>query len=443
MSRIGRYARAEHILILTWALVLLRLAAPDLVPAPVGAVLMAAYVVLSLPRLRRRTQMLCAVLATMAAGLAAYSESWQLMPPALESATIFSAFFGTIMVLRATADRRPETADARIMFRRLSADQQSGAFLIGAHLIGALLVVGAMAVLAPIQDRDASDAERRAAAEASLRGMCLAPLWSPFWIAMAVAYQYLPSVPLWHVLGIGIPMAAGGLILSHLMFARGLGLALLWRAVKGLAAIAPPVALCALAITLLTSFTDLSTIQSVVVCTPLLCAAALLATGRGAFTSALGGIYRGIGGVADEVVLITIALVLGRVLQKTLSDAGVSDWIRGFDLPPESLVVIIVVVMTAAALAGIHQLVSITVMLVLLVPLGAGLADVLLMQAALLGWAFASMVGISAVSVASAGTMFRVPMEQLSFGPNLKYIAAYGIAATAALMALNRVVFAG
>ena len=443
MSRIGRYARAEHILILAWVLVLVRLAQPELAPAPAGAVLMAAYIVLSLPRLRRRTQVLCAILALMATGLAVVSQSWRLVLPALDSATIFGAFFGTIMVLRATADRRPETTHTRTMFQRLSADQQSSAFLIGAHLIGALLVVGAMAVLAPIQDRDASDGERRAAAESSLRGMCLAPLWSPFWIAMAVAYQYLPAVPLWHILAVGIPMAAGGLILSHLMFARGLGLALLWRAVKGLAPIAPPVALCALAITLLTSFTDLSTLESVVVCTPILCAAALLATGRSALTAALGGVYRGMGSVTDEVVLVTVALVLGRVLERTLSDAGVTGWIGGFDLPPESLIAITVVVMTAAALAGIHQLVSITVMLVLLVPLSAGLADVLLMEAALLGWAFASMIGISAVSVASAGTMFRVPMEQLSFGANFKYVVAFGVAATACLMAANRLIFAG
>ena len=91
------------------------------------------------------------------------------------------------------------------------------------------------------------------------------PLWSPFWIAMAVAYQYLPAVPLWHIFAAGIPIAAGGLILSHLMFARGLGLARLWHAVKGLPPIAPPVALCALAISLLTSFTDLSTLESVVI----------------------------------------------------------------------------------------------------------------------------------------------------------------------------------
>jgi len=443
MSRIGGYARAEHILILAWAFVLIRLAWPELIPAPTGAVLMAAYIALSLPRLRRRTLVLCTLLALMTVILAAVSQSWRLVLPALDGATIFGAFFGTIMVLRATADQRPETSNARVMFQRLGADQKSGAFLIGAHLIGALLVVGAMAVLAPIQETDASHEERRAAAESSLRGMCLAPLWSPFWIAMAVAYQYLPAVPLWHIFAVGIPMAIGGLILSHLMFARGLGLARLWHAVRGLAPIAPPVALCALAISLLTSFTDLSTLESVVICIPILCGVALLASGRRALTVALGDVYRGLGTVADEIVLVTVALVLGRVLEKSVTDAGITEWIRGSDLPPESLIVITVVMITVAALAGIHQLVSITVMLVLLVPLGAELADVVLMEAALLGWAFASMIGISAVSVASAATMFRVPMDQLSFGANLKFVAVFGVAAMICLMATNRIIFAG
>lgn len=443
MSRIGLWVRAENVLILAWAVVLIRLAWPELLPPPIGGVLMAAFILLSLTHLRRRTLVLSAILALMTVGLAQLSQSWALVLPALDAATIFGAFFGTIMVLRATAERRPETTSARTLFRTLSADQQSGAFLVGSHLIGALLVVGAMAVLAPIQAADASKAERRAAAESSLRGMCLAPLWSPFWIAMAVSYQYLPAVPLWQVLALGIPMAAGGLILAHLMFARALGLPMLWRAVQALAPIAPPVALCAMLITLLTSFSSLSTLQSVVVCTPVLCAAALLATGRGALASAVGGVKRGLGSVADEVVLVTVALVLGRVMENTLSEAGVTEWIRGFALPPESLIAITVIVMTAASLAGIHQLVSITVMLVLLVPLAVGLADVLLMQAALLGWAFASMIGISAVSVASAATMFRVPMEQLSFGANLKFVAIYGIAATACLMAANRILFNG
>ena len=187
MPRIGAYVRAEILLTFAWALVLVRLVWPAAVPPIAGAVLMAAYIALALPRLRRRTLVLCALLASAALVLAAISQSWRLVLPALDGATIFGAFFGTIMMLRTTADQRPETNHAREMFRHLDGGQISGAFLIGAHLIGALLVVGAMAVLAPIQERDASDEERRRAAESSLRGMCMAPLWSPFWIAMAIA----------------------------------------------------------------------------------------------------------------------------------------------------------------------------------------------------------------------------------------------------------------
>ena len=50
------------------------------------------------------------------------------------------------MVLRSTADRRPETGKARELFKRLTVAQRSGAFLVGSHLMGALLVVGALAI---------------------------------------------------------------------------------------------------------------------------------------------------------------------------------------------------------------------------------------------------------------------------------------------------------
>ena len=442
MSGIGRWVKPEYILIPTWVLELVGMAWPPAAAYPLGAGLMAAYVLLALPRLRRQTLILCAILALVAVALAAAFDSWNAVLPALHRATIFAAFFGTIMVLRATAERRPEIERARRVFARLGAAQQSGAFLVAAHLIGALLVVGAMAVLAPIQGANAPDRERRAAAESCLRGMCLAPLWSPFWIAMAVAYQHLPAVPLWQVLAIGLPLAAVGLTLSHLIYASGVGLDQLWRAVESLAPIVPPVAICAATVVAVTSFTPLSTLQSVALCTPVLCAGALLVRGRGMLGSALGGVYRGVAGIADEIVLVTVALVLGRVLEQALAASGVDDWIAALALPPIALIAITIAVMTVTAMAGIHQLVTMTVMLVLLAPLSSGLAEAVLMQSALVGWAFASMSGISAVSVAVAGSMFRVPMERLVFGPNLKFVVVYGVVATLALAAINAVAFA-
>lgn len=158
-------ARVENLLILIWIIVLIRLIRPDILPVEYGAALMGLYVLASLARLRRQTQILCAVLAAITVALAAAYDGWLAIIRAADGATAFAAFFGTIMVLRATADRRPETGNARRMFADLTHGQQSGAFLVASHLIGALLVVGVMAVLAPIQNKDATDKERRAAAE--------------------------------------------------------------------------------------------------------------------------------------------------------------------------------------------------------------------------------------------------------------------------------------
>ncbi|MGE3711781.1 MAG: hypothetical protein AB7G35_19210, partial [Hyphomicrobiaceae bacterium] len=432
-----RLARPDLFLLLAWAVVIVRLVWPAAAPPPVGAILMAAFLLAAVTRVHRRTLILCSILGTLALVLAAVTREWWRLVLALDGAVSFAAFFGTILVLRATADRRPETGTARDLFKTITPAQQSSAFLIGAHLIGAVLVVGALAVLAPIQDKDASDAERLAAAESSQRGLCLAPLWSPFWIAMAVVYQYLPAVPLWQVLATGLPLAVLGLMLAQLMFARGMGLKRLWQATAGLAPIIPPVAICAVVIAVVASFTTLSTLDAVIACTPVLCAAAILMTSRTALVSAVGAVYRGIGGVSDEVALVTLSLALGRVLEKALGDAGVPGMITALQLPHESYIVLLTVIVAATSLIGIHQIVSITVLLVLLVPLSGGVAGVITMQSALLGWTFASMVGITAVSVAGASAMFRVPMPQLSYGENLKFVVVYGTAALTCLVLLN------
>ena len=134
-----------------------------------------------------------------------------------------------------------------------------------------------------------------------------------------------------------------------------------------------------------------------------------------------------------------MALALGRVLELVLAQIGMTEGIAALDPPAILLIALTVLGMTLASLAGIHQVVTMTVVLVLLAPLQSGLSDLVLMESALVGWAFASMVGVSAVSVATTGSMFRVPMEQLVIGPNLKFVAAYGLATILVLGAVNLV----
>lgn len=427
----GRLLRPEPLLFLLWALELGRLGWDSETARAVGGLLMAAYVILSIARLRRATMWLCAPLAVLAAALAQAFGSWNEVVRGFESAAIFMAFFGSIVLLRGLADRRPEISRTRRLFAGLGEKEASGAFLVGAHVIGSILVVGALAILASIA-KGASTARRRAA-EASQRGLCLAPLWSPFWIASAFVARQIPGVPAWEVMTLGLALAATGLTIAHLIYARRTGMAELWRAVRGFAPLLPPVALCAAMIAGLSAAAGFGTLEALIATVPVLALVAL-ASQRGArFAPLAKDLWRGAGQVRDEIVIVATALVLGRVLEGASS--GIDLAIGA--LPSWAAIGCVVAAITVGSLVGVHQLVSVIVALVVFAPLATNVADVVMTEAALLGWAFASMVGVTAVSTATASTMFSVPRIQLVYGPNLIFVAAFGAISVVLLAIVN------
>jgi len=441
MNQFSRVFRSEPILFVLWANELVRLVwSPPALQAASGWLMM-LYVAMSLTRIRRGTVYLCAPLAVLAAGLATAFDQWAGVFRGFENAAVFMAFFGSIVLLRALADQRPEITRARTLFTGLRPQETNGAFLVGAHLIGSVLVVGVLAILAPILNDDADDDARRRAAEVSQRGMCLAPLWSPFWVAAAFAAQQIPDVPAWEIMSLGLVMAAIGLIVAHMMYAREVGLADLWRAVKGFAPIVPSVAVCALMIAGLSSVAGLSTLKALIATIPVLAALSLLAARRTQIRAIASETWRGSSRVCDEIVVVTTALTLGRVLEAAVKDFGVGEFVGSLALPGWAVIACVIFTITIASLAGIHQLVSIIVVLVIFMPLDTGLSDVIMMEAALVGWGFASMVGVTAVSTATASAMFRVPRVQLIFGPNLKFVAVFGMLSVGLLTAANGLFF--
>ena len=437
-----RLPRAEPVLFAIWAIELAGLvwSPPEMRTA--SGILMIAYLTLSLPRLRRGTIVLCLPLAVGAAALATWYGQWGAIFRGFAGGAVFVAFFGSIVLLRAIADRRPEIARARTLFTGLRREETNGAFLVGAHLIGAVLVVGVMALLAPILGRDADDATRRRAAEVSQRGMCLAPLWSPFWVAAAFAAQQIHGVPAWQIMGVGAALAAVGLVVAHVMYARGVGLGDLWRAIRGFAPIVPIVLLCAAAIAVLSSVAGLSTLKALIATIPALAVLVCVFEGRRYARVLAAETWRGGGRIADEVSVVTVAMVLGRVLEHAIHEAGLGSAIGALGLPPWAVIAAVVATITIAALVGIHQIVSLLVVFVVFAPLDTGVADVILMEAGLVGWGFASMVGVTAVSTATASAMFRVPRGQLIFGPNLAFVAVFGALSVVLLSVANGLFFA-
>lgn len=211
------------LLALLWLASLVRIFWPHPYLPMAGGVVLALYVVLTLPRVRPQILALCAALGLAAVTLAILFDSWAALWHGIERAVIFAAFFGTLSLLRATADRRPEIKSARQRVAKLGVHERASGLMVGANLLGAVLVVGVMAIFAPIVGRAAPFKTRMDAALASQRGMCLASFWSPFWVGMSVCYVHLPAVPLWQLMALGIGMNALGLVVAQTLYGGGVG----------------------------------------------------------------------------------------------------------------------------------------------------------------------------------------------------------------------------
>lgn len=436
-SRPGPSAPVAPLLAVVWFLVLIRILWRD---APVDdaatlALALALLLGIGFARVRRRTLALAGALALTALGFAAALDDWWALWRGLSDATTFAAFFVTLVVLRTTAERRPETARTRHLMALLDPRQRTAATLYGANVMGSVLVVGAHAILAPVHDRNAPEPERRRAAIIALRGMGLAGLWSPFWVAMALGLQHLPEVPLWSVMALGLGLAVPGLVLGQVMagaFQGGTRTAL-----AALLPVVPPVAVAAATVVGLASFTPLRPLEALLLGIPAVCVAAQLPFGRGAVGEIVRVSYGRTPSVLGEMVIVTCAFVLGRVLVGGLGVLDPALWPDPGTIPAPAIIAVTIVVPAALALFGLHQIVTITVFLVLFPQVPTGVADLILFQSALVSWSIASMIGLSAISTVAAASFFRVRLERVAFGANLAFGAAIAVLGTAILSLLN------
>ena len=285
--------------------------------------------------------------------------------------------------------------------------------------------------------RNQSEEEHLAAMRACHRGGGLAGLWSPFWIAMALASQYVPGVPLWHTMALGMTLAACALTASHALYAPEPSLALLWRAMRSLQPIVPPVGVCVLTVAVLSGVTVLSGLEALIVSVPVLCALALLGKGRRALVTAVANTYRGTAHIGNEIAILTISLALGGVIRHVFAQTGVTAWIGGLDLPAAAVIAIMIGGTAIGALAGVHQVVSVSLLLTVFTEVPVRVAGVVLIESTLAAWSCSSMVGLSAIMVATATTMFGVPPGKVILGPNLQFAALFAIGCILALAGVN------
>jgi hypothetical protein len=272
--------------------------------------------------------------------------------------------------------------------------------------------------------------------------MNLAVLWSPFFIAMAVASQSVPGVPIWQTAALGLPLAALGMAIAYLGFGgRAGGGPALIQSTLALMPILPMIAVAGAAVVLVTGLTSLTSLQAVLLTVPPLCVLDMIRRGRHGFGRIALPIAQAtrasLGRINDDIVLATAAMVFGRILEANPAVIGGFVELAALGLPVIVMIAGGLGFMILAAVAGMHPIVTMTLVLVTLGGEASRLAPVVLLELGLYGWSLGTMISMSSVSLAVAAAMFRVPVTELAFAENLRFVLIFGTLSVVLLALIN------
>ncbi len=433
----GLIVRARPMLMcLVWALVLLDIALHAPALSRLAAAGLVLYVALSLRGARRETLVIfsCVTLAVVAlVYVGALAES---VVAGVERALLFAALLPTLRTTRAAIRRLGAVVRARERLAALPERWGDVGVTLGSHVFGSMLNTGAFAIMSTVVPEQAPPRRRLRAAEASLRGMNTAILWSPFFVGYAVAATYLPSVRPWEIAALGLAMAACVVGIGLSMFTRPMEPRAVGAALGCLAPILPGMAIAGGAVVACGSLTRLSTLEAVLVMMPLL--AGLAVAGGGASPREVVHETReGLGRMGDDMLLIVAAMTLGTVAEASEELRAVLDPLLGGAMPPGATLALLTFSILLPAMAGVHPMITGTVVLAALTGVGHGVSDLVLMEAMLVGWGFGSMVSISSLSVVTAGAMYDTAPLRLAYSRNLAYVLVAATVAVAALTAVD------
>lgn len=395
---------------------------------------LAGFLLSAVPQASLHIRLLFLVGAIAAGWSILVVRDWAPVLRGLEAGIIMGAFFPTLLLLRATADQSPLLAATRERIDRWSERQQEVWVQAVSHLLGSFLMIGGYVIARSALPPELPEARRVRLAESATLGLGLAGCWSPFFVASAIASQLVPSVSAWQLVVLGLGIALIGWTLSRLMFFRGVDMAAPFRSVAAFAI--PSAALVGLVIAV-SIVTGLRNLEAITLVVPVVCLGYLATVGRRAAVSALRRVPPALARLSDEVIVFTTAMCLGAVVAGSGAGKGLSQLLGGLAEMPLLLIFTEVALVVAAGFAGVHPMISVTLMIPILVEAHRQLADVVVAYVVVLAWLLSSLVAIWTLPVASAATSFDVPVRRLALGRNLRFMLVFGVCGCFALAALN------
>ena len=376
--------------------------------------------ILFLSALRLRFRSVIILLALLLIG-------WLILPalPSIEQihkagafALIFACLLPTLTLVRATALTMPSVMETQRRLGQLPAKTSASGLQLASHVLGGVMNIGTFALIAASLPQTAGPERRRVAAEAALRGMNGAVLWSPFFISFAVADIYLPAGIAFGAIILGL-VTAGlfFLVTSALAAPAGARFAVL-EAMQPLRPIIPRLLIAVSAVILLAAVTGFTALLAVVTTMPILCVIQMCRRPQTArkIAETFWSLQKGSG---DELVIISTSMVIASLAANTTSLSVMLDGLFGQEPAIWMMIWGLPVLVWLASVFGVHPVISSAPMLAYFAPSLNAFDAIFIMQAHMIGWAAGTMTSFSSLSVVLVSELFRLPIPILSAGRNL------------------------
>ena len=331
---------------------------------------------------------------------------------------IFACLLPTLTLVRATALTMPSVMETQRQLGQLPAKTSASGLQLASHVLGGVMNIGAFALIAASLPQKAGPERRRVAAEAALRGMNGAVLWSPFFISFAVADIYLPSGSSFGAIMLGLITAVlFFLVTSALAAPAGARFSVL-DAMQPLRPIIPRLMIAVSAVILLSVATGFTALLAVVTTMPILCVIQMCRRPQTArqIAQTFWHLQKGSG---DELVIISTSMVIASLAADTTSLSVMLDglfgkapgvWLMIWGLP---------VLVWLVSVLGVHPVISAAPLLAYFAPSITVFDAIFVMQAHMIGWAAGTMTSFSLFIGCSGGGFIRLPTAALSAGRNL------------------------
>lgn len=410
---------------------------PSRAIATASGAALAAFTLIAWARSSRHVKALFAVALGASAAMAWSEGSAAPLVEGFGRAILFGAFMPAVLLLRATVEASPRLGTLRRDLGRLDHAATQNWTLYGGHALGAFLNVGASAILAPFVGRGADDRLRAELAAACARGVAMGAMWSPFYLSVAFVGQLAPSVPLWHVVVIGMAATLLGLALAQLIVTPGLDWKGFRASVASLAPLAAPTLLIVAAVVGASLAFHWNGLRAVAVVVPLLCVLYLARLPRETGDAVFGRAFASFGRVADELVIVVGGAVLGAVVSalpavRELSGAVTPEMISG-----PAVIGAMVATLVLLGQAGLHPIVSTSVMVPIVMLGDFGVSDTVAACAAVFAWGLNGCVSIWSLPMAMSASAFGVTTGAMITRRGLAFVLALGIGGVALLSAIN------